>query len=312
MLAPPSTLPAMRRATRAHPDWAAGGADWPQRESSAFVDAGGITWHVQTMGHGPALLLVHGTGSANHTWRDVAPILARHHRVIAPDLPGHGFSGWPVDGDFSMRAFGAGLASLMAALGERPRLAAGHSAGAALLVRMAMDGTLAPRALVSINGALMPWSGLPGLVFEPLARVAASLPLVPRLVARQAGRGGLVQRLLDGTGSAVDARGAALYARLASSPARVDAALRMMSQWDLPGFAARLTAWRGPLHLMVGENDRTVPAWQGQAVARRVPGASLEVLARLGHLAHEEAPRLVSARLLRALRRAAHALEETA
>jgi putative magnesium chelatase accessory protein len=298
----PVTSPATLRAARVHPDW--DDADWPHRERSAFVEAGGLVWHVQVMGHGPALLLVHGTGSATHTWRDLAPILARRFRVIAPDLPGHGFSGWPADGDFSMRAFATGLHRLLSVLGARARFAAGHSAGAAVLVRMAMEGQLSPRALVSINGAFLPWSGLPGLVFEPLARVATRLPLVPRLVARQARQEGFVRRLIEGTGSSLDARGTALYARMAADPARVDAALRMMSQWDLPAFAEGLSGWRGPLHLVAGENDRTVPAWQAQAVARRVGGASVEILPRLGHLAHEEAPRLVAARLLRVFRRA--------
>ncbi|MEZ5790926.1 MAG: alpha/beta fold hydrolase [Nitratireductor sp.] len=50
-----------------------------------------MTWHVQEMGpaKAPPFLLLHGTGAANHSFRDLMPILAREWRVIAPDLPGH-------------------------------------------------------------------------------------------------------------------------------------------------------------------------------------------------------------------------------
>ncbi len=44
------------------PAFARAGRDWPNREASRFVTAGGLTWHVQEAGEGPVLLLVHGTG----------------------------------------------------------------------------------------------------------------------------------------------------------------------------------------------------------------------------------------------------------
>ena len=61
-------------------DWATDGADWPNREASRFVEAAGLRWHVQVMGAGPVLLLLHGTGASTHSWRDVMPKLAAIHR----------------------------------------------------------------------------------------------------------------------------------------------------------------------------------------------------------------------------------------
>ena len=45
-------------------DWNSDGAKWPNRESSRFVRAGGLDWHVQVMGKGkgPVLLLLHQIG----------------------------------------------------------------------------------------------------------------------------------------------------------------------------------------------------------------------------------------------------------
>ncbi len=77
---------------RAHPDWDRAGADWPNRDASHFLRGGNTHWHYQRMGSGPPLMLLHGTGASTHSWRDLLPKLARHHDVIAPDLPGHGFT----------------------------------------------------------------------------------------------------------------------------------------------------------------------------------------------------------------------------
>src|SRR5690349_16323344 len=40
----------------------------------------------------PAVVLVHGLGGTVENWRGIAPALARAHRVLVPDLPGHGWS----------------------------------------------------------------------------------------------------------------------------------------------------------------------------------------------------------------------------
>ena len=89
--------------------WERDGSDWPNRRHSRFVDAAGLRWHVQCAGAGPSLLLLHGTGAATHSWRDVLPRLATRFRVVAPDLPGHGFSSAPEDRGFSLPGMAAGI-----------------------------------------------------------------------------------------------------------------------------------------------------------------------------------------------------------
>ena len=76
-------------------DWDRDGQNWPHRQASRFVEAGGIRWHVQIMGQGPVMLLLHGTGAASHSWRDIMPLLAAQFTVVVPDLPGHGFTRAP-------------------------------------------------------------------------------------------------------------------------------------------------------------------------------------------------------------------------
>eukprot|EP01035_Chromulina_nebulosa_P062926 gene62926-86075_t len=111
--ATPSDTAPRRTAWGDAPSWENDGRDWPNRIASRFLRAGGMRWHVQVMGTGPALLLVHGTGAATHSWRDLAPILAERFTVIAPDLPGHGFSDCPPAHLLSLPAMAQGLASLL-------------------------------------------------------------------------------------------------------------------------------------------------------------------------------------------------------
>ncbi len=65
-------------------------ADWPHADCSRFVDTGDVRWHVQEMGQGPTLLLLHGTGAFLHSWSELMTLLAQSHHVIAVDLPGQG------------------------------------------------------------------------------------------------------------------------------------------------------------------------------------------------------------------------------
>jgi magnesium chelatase accessory protein len=286
---------ASRVARGAAPSWEQDGRDWPNRAASRFVRAGGMRWHVQVLGAGPAVLLVHGTGAATHSWRDLAPMLAERFTVIAPDLPGHGFSDCPPAHLLSLPAMAQGLASLLGALGQQPLLVAGHSAGAAILARMCLDQMIAPFALVSLNGALLPLTGLPGHVFAPAARFLAALPGVPRLFARRALDRSLVERLLRDTGSVIDARGTDLYASLVSRPGHVAATLGMMAKWDLRPLERDLPLLATRLVLVAGGNDRTIPPDDARRIRALVPGAVLHVLPGLGHLAHEERPADVAA-----------------
>ncbi len=69
---------------------------------------------------------------------------------------------------------------------SQPEVAVGHSAGAAILARMCLDGKIAPRLLVSLNGAFMPFGGAANQLLSPLAKLLVLNPVVPRVFAWQA------------------------------------------------------------------------------------------------------------------------------
>jgi magnesium chelatase accessory protein len=281
---------AKSRSLYGRPDWAVDGKDWPNRETSRFLRVGDMRWHVQIMGSGPVILLLHGTGAATHSWRDMMPILAKNFTVVAPDLPGHGFTGQPAVSGMTLPGMARGVAALLGQLGYSPEVVAGHSAGAAVLAEMCLQRAIAPRALVSLNGALLPlpFHGVAAPFMGPLAKLLAANPLVPMLFAWQAADGKVVDRLLNGTGSAVDADGKKFYARLARKSGHAGAALTMMANWDLVTLQAALPKLAVKTLLVAGTNDKSIPHTDADKLARLIPNARVEKMPGLGHLAHEE------------------------
>lgn len=281
------------------PDWQVEGADWPNRHCSRFVEAAGLRWHVQEAGQGAGCLLVHGTGAATHSFRDLLPMLARHFRVVAIDLPGHGFTTRPLDNrDLSLPAMAAALAQLLDALGFAPDLVVGHSAGAAILCRMALDQSIRPRELISLNGALLPLSGFKHPAITPLVRAIASSQWVSRFFARRLESPREVERMLAATGSQLDERGTQLYGRLSRCPSHAGAALAMMAVWDVRPIEQQLGRLPVPLTLVAGARDRMILPGEAARVQRLLPQADVVQFADLGHLAHEERPELVGSLII--------------
>ena len=274
--------------------WNRDGVDWPNRAASQFVEAAGFTWHVQRMGTGPSLLLLHGTGAATHSWRELLPMLSENFSVVAPDLPGHGFTQSPPPHRLSLPGMASDLGQLLRKLDFRPEIVVGHSAGAAILARMCLDGKIAPRLLVSLNGAFMPFGGVANRLISPLTQLLVMNPLVPRAFAWQASHAGAVERLIQNTGSTIEPRGIALYRKLVRNPGHVAAALRMMANWRLEPLLHDLPRLATALLLVVADNDRSISPDVARQVREIYPQAMVERLSGLGHLAHEEQPRQIA------------------
>jgi pimeloyl-ACP methyl ester carboxylesterase len=100
------------------------------------VDLAGISTAILETGDGPPIVLLHGPGEFKERWVRVIPELSRTHRVIAPDLPGHGQSGTHPGGLDADRVF----AWLDALLDNRCRdhpVLVGHILGGSVAARYA-------------------------------------------------------------------------------------------------------------------------------------------------------------------------------
>ena len=197
----------------------------------------------------------------------------------------------PPDGNgLSLPGMSASLSALMKQMSLSPSLAVGHSAGAAILMRMVLDGGIAPKLLISLNGALLPLQGFAGQFFSPLAKLVVLNPFTPRLFAWRANDQGAVERVLRGTGSQLDDAGVDLYRRLFRTPAHVSGTLGMMARWDLEPLKRDMPRLKTPLLLVACGADQAIAPDTAFKVRDLVPGATVEYLRGLGHLAHEEQP----------------------
>lgn len=281
-------------------DWARDGAIWPNRAASRFIDLRPHRWHVQVSGIGPDLLLLHGAGGATQSWRGLLPLLAEQFRVIAPDLPGQGFTRMGTRGRSGLRATAEDLAALCASEGWTPSAIVGHSAGAALALELA--GRLRPDRIVGINAALGKFEGIAGWLFPLMAKMMALNPMIPPLLARMSGGPDRARELLATTGSEIDDTGIDLYRMLMADRGHIDGTLTMMAQWNIDGLLERLPQIRVPALLLVGEDDGTVPPRVSHRAAEKLPDARVVTLPGLGHLMHEEAPERIAAAIADFLR----------
>jgi pimeloyl-ACP methyl ester carboxylesterase len=105
---------------------------------SRFVDVDGMSVHYRDEGTGPAIVLLHGTGSSLHAWDAWAAGLSPSHRVVRLDLPAFGLTGPRPDGDYRLDTYVAFLDHFVAKLGLGSFALAGNSFGGALAWRFAV------------------------------------------------------------------------------------------------------------------------------------------------------------------------------
>ena len=285
------------------PTWVDLGELWPNRHASHFVEAGGQRWHVQMFGSGPPLLLVQGTGAATHSWRDLAPRLATRFTVIAPDLPGHGFTTAPRTDRLSLRGMAEELGTLLETLGVAPVIGVGHAAGTAILLRMAIDHGAPFETIVGINAALAPPRRHLWTLLAPAANVSTRSPFVDGLGTRLAA-GSMEESLLRSTGSAISAEQASLYGALMRSRRHMGAVTTMFRSWDAAALQRALKDLEIPVTLAVALHDPWVPPRSADRLASHFPNARIVEIGDCGHLAHEEKPALVETIIVESAQRA--------
>jgi pimeloyl-ACP methyl ester carboxylesterase len=114
------------------------------------LELAGIPTTVLVGGEGPPTVLLHGPGEFAFTWLRVLPGLVATHRVITPDLPGHGASGVG-EGALDADRMLAWLADLVDQTCASPPTVAGHLLGGALGARFAAGRGDALRGLVLVD-----------------------------------------------------------------------------------------------------------------------------------------------------------------
>jgi pimeloyl-ACP methyl ester carboxylesterase len=143
------------------------------------MEIAGITTAVLEGGQGPPLVLLHGPKANATHWMRVIPGLAQTHRVVAPDLPGHGKSvrtgRAPIDSGRMM----AWLRELIAATCEEAPYVTGHALGGAIAARFACSGGDKLRGLALVDSfGLAPRIGMPAIPAADLAGILAPVTVI--------------------------------------------------------------------------------------------------------------------------------------
>jgi pimeloyl-ACP methyl ester carboxylesterase len=114
------------------------------------LDLNGVSTSVLEGGSGAPIVLLHGPGAYGAQWIHAIPALAATHRVIAPDLPGHGVSA-PFGGAPTPERVAGWLDDLIECTCSRAPILVGHTLGGAIAMRFAAAMTRPLAALVLVD-----------------------------------------------------------------------------------------------------------------------------------------------------------------
>jgi pimeloyl-ACP methyl ester carboxylesterase len=240
------------------------------------------------------LLLIHGMAGSSETWRAVIPQLSRKHRVVAPDLLGHGQSDKP-RGDYSLGAFAVWLRDLLDELGISQATVVGQSLGGGVAMQFVYQHPdYCQRLILISSGGLGPdvgWAlrllSAPGA--ELLLPVIAPQPVLTV--------GNKLRTWLSGAGIQ-SPRGAEVwsaYSSLSDSQTRQAFLRTLRSVIDYRGQAVSALnrlhmAGELPTMAIWGDCDRIIPVDHAYAAQAARPESRLEVLKGVGHFPHVERP----------------------
>lgn len=236
--------------------------------ASSFVrhERDGLVWfeHRRPESGPEAVVLIHGANDHAGTWFAVAPALALRHRVILPDLAGHGESE-PQSGPIAISRVLAGLETLLQ--DERKLTLVGNSFGG----WMALLFTLRNQERVS------------RLVLESSGGL--NRPLAVPLVATNREEALTILRAVHGPKFVPEEWVIeALLARATDSP------LLRLTEMDEHDVEPCLNEIRVPTSVLAGEHDGVVTRDYSEALRDAIPGATMSVIEEAGHIPHLQQP----------------------
>ncbi len=117
-----------------------------------IAEVKGVRMRYFVGGSGPPLVLVHGLGGAASNWTELAPLLARRHRLLVPDLPGHGRS-TALPAVSGLEPYADRVALVAEREGMLPAPVVGHSLGGMVVLRLALRRPDDVKAIVLAGAA---------------------------------------------------------------------------------------------------------------------------------------------------------------
>ncbi|WP_309650397.1 alpha/beta fold hydrolase [Nocardioides sp.] len=246
-------------------------------------------------GSGPVVLFIHGILGSQRQWAHLVDQMDEDHRVVVPDLFGHGESAKPL-GDYSLSAHAATMRDLLDHLGIQKVTLVGHSLGGGIAMQFfyLFPERVERLVLVSSGGLgrevnlILRAATLPGA--EQVLSVVASVPVTSRL--RAVGRGAEkvgwrpgadVGAIWRGFSSLSDRESRRAF--LATTRAVIDLGGQSISAHDHLGDALPV-----PVLIVWGTRDRMIPASHALSAQQLVPECQVELFEGAGHFPHLDDP----------------------
>ena len=260
-----------------------------------------INIFVEELGQGPVILLLHGLGASTYYWRQVAPRLAPHYRVMAIDLRGFGRSDKPFDQIYGVADHAAVVRAFIKSQNLQRITLVGHSYGGMVALRLAVDRQLEPHRiarLIAMATPAFPQTYSSGVRFlnKPLIPYLTLLAVPSELIAS-------IALMTEKFGfERFSDRDISIYADPLSSPGGPHALIstaRQIVPPDLDRIIARYQTITKPTLALWCREDQVVPLATGERLARTIPRARLAVLEGCDHMPAEQAPAAVVAEVRR-------------
>jgi pimeloyl-ACP methyl ester carboxylesterase len=272
---------------------------YPQRGTT--VDVAGAHLNVVELGPrdaaGPPIVLIHGASANLESMRPLGDLLAKNHRVILIDRPGHGWSTRD-DIENSTPAMQAKMIDeALGKLGVDRAIVVVHSLAGALGALLALDYPQRVAGLAMLAGVAYPWPGGVGWynkvvttpVVGPLLAYTITMPL--GLILADPGARSVFAPQTMPTGFVKDS----------ATPLLLRPREFLVNAWDLVTLKAAVVEQaprygniKVPAVVITGDTDSTVsPDIHSRRLAATVPDAKLIVLPGVGHMVQYAAPELV-------------------
>lgn len=261
-------------------------------EYSWFTNIDGVRVHYQEAGdeNAPPLILIHGFISSNLVWSDVfLPLADAGFRVIAPDLPGYGYSDKPDRAEYTIESQARAVLALMDRLGVEKAMVVGASYGGAIAATMALDYPERVERLILV-GAVANDEPKKKLLLRisrwPLiGDIVTPLFLGSRWVLRKR-----TEQVYQRIGSPLDEHKLEARHHLLATSNVHRAMIRTARRWTANRIQDRASLIKQPTLLVWGDVDTHIPLTEGFSLRDAIPNARLIIFRNCGHLPPTEHP----------------------
>ena len=259
-----------------------------------FIDVLGFRTRYLTAGSGPVVILLHATGESAADWQWIIPVLARTHRVYAPDLFSYGET-IPSDTDYSAEFFAHFVATFMTKLNIDRAAVFGNSLGGFIALHLALMEPSRVTALGLVDSVGLGREVHPALIMiiSPVLGDIASVSSKTSPGARL--RAWLRAPLLFANPWRIPKEWYREQYRIAQLPNFINTELKSArTQIDFRGqrtvLLNQLPRLEMPTLIIWGENDTIFPIAHARNALARLPNGKLELIPQCGHLTPVEQP----------------------